>query len=77
MKKKESNLIFVLLQFCLMLTILMIVWTFVGNNIKDSNSLIENVILVLITGCGAIAIYILLGARLREIEIKYFQNEKK
>lgn len=72
MKNTKNGLGHIIVQFCVAMTIIWLIWVFSFSLINQENPLLGGLI-ILITGIGGVGIYIIIGARLRDI----WENEQK
>lgn len=72
MKNTKNGLGHIIVQFCVAMTIIWLIWVFSFSLINQENPLLGGLI-ILITGIGGVGIYIIIGTRLRDI----WENKQK
>ena len=73
--KKKGNYLFAIISFCLCITLIFLPLYLFEDFIKSSPFWFQPII-VIIFGCGGIGLYVILGVKLREIELKMEDSKK-
>jgi len=68
--KKKVDYIEALFHFCLVITILILIWTFIEPKVDTFNWFMQGIVII-ITGIGGLALYIPIGVKLIELKEKY------